>query len=87
MEENEIVDLNEELSENVEEAIDSIVADAKLTVAKILKKRVGNELHVANKGCGTIIGIIVHTEEGFIIKGTDLMFDSERETLDELLLN
>ena len=51
---------------------------------KILKKRVGNELHLANKGCNCLIGIIYPENGKFYIKGYSNEFEKEQEAIDIL---
>lgn len=51
---------------------------------KILKKRVGNELRIANKGCGCLIGIIYELNGKYLIKGYSNEFDKEQEAIDIL---
>ena len=62
----------------------TIMEEKEIPTTKILKKRIGNELHLANKGCRSLIGITEKINNKFYIKGYLNEFDKEQEAIDVL---
>ena len=56
-----------------------------ILVPKILKKRIGNKLYLANKGCTSLIGCIEKIGETYFIEGYFNPFKKESEAVDYLL--
>jgi len=58
--------------------------EKEIPTTKILKKRVGKELYIVNKGCKCLIGIIYPEGDKFYIKGYSNEFSKEQEAIDVL---
>ena len=81
MEEEILLPETEDIQEENEEVNENI------PVVKILKKRIGNKLLLANKGCGSFIGCIEQINSKFFIEGYLNEFNREQEAIDFLLYN
>lgn len=68
----DIQEENEEINENI-------------PVVKILKKREGNRLLLANKGCHSLIGCIEKIGSTYFVDGYVNPFNTESQAIDFLL--
>lgn len=59
---------------------------AEVSRLRILRRRVDNELHIANAGCHSLIGIIQKIDGNYYIKGYLDPFDKEQDAIDVLMM-
>jgi len=82
MEEEILLSENEDVQFDV---YDEDQTDKTIPVTKILKKRDGDKLYLANKGCHSLIGCIEKIGSTYFIQGYANPFDKESQAIDFLL--
>lgn len=60
-------------------------SEQEIVATKILRKRVGNKLYLANKGCHSLIGCVEKIGEIYFIEGYINQFRTEYDAEEALL--
>ena len=53
---------------------------------RILRKREGNKLYIANAGCHSLVGIIEKIDSNYYIQGYLDSFEKEQDAIDVLMM-